>query len=114
MREVISMSILPVIGSFMMPLFNIINTGVCGYIGDPNMLAGYGLGSLAIAIFVVSTTVQLTSLQTVVNQANGSKDYRLARIYLHRQYVITFMGLLVVLIPIIYIEPILLAIGQDP
>jgi Na+-driven multidrug efflux pump len=32
---------------------------------------------------------------------------------LHRQYVITAIGLLVVLVPIIYIKQILLAIGQD-
>lgn len=62
MRDVISLSTMPIIGSFMMPLFNIINTGVCGYLNDPIVLAGYGLGSLTIAIFVVSTTVQLTSL----------------------------------------------------
>jgi sorbitol-specific phosphotransferase system component IIC len=62
MREVISLSIMPIVGAFMLPLFSIINTGVCGYLGDPIVLAGYGLGSLAIAIFVVSMTVQLTSL----------------------------------------------------
>jgi len=56
------MATMPIIGSIMMPLFNIINTGVCGYLGDPNVLAGYGLGSLSIAIVVVSTTVQFTSL----------------------------------------------------
>jgi Na+-driven multidrug efflux pump len=48
---------MPIIGSVMMPLFSIINTGVVGYLGDPNLLAGYGLGSLALGIFVVSTTV---------------------------------------------------------
>lgn len=62
MRELIQMATMPIIGSIMMPLFNIINTGVCGYLGDPNVLAGYGLGSLSIAIVVVSTTVQFTSL----------------------------------------------------
>ena len=105
---------MPIIGAVLMPFFNVVNTVVLGGMGDPNLLAGYALGSLTLAILLISTLVQLSSLETVVGQANGAKDYRLARIYLHRQYVITFVGCLLFLVPIIFVKDILLAIGMEP
>lgn len=84
MRDLAKFSVMPILGACLMPFFSILNTGVCGYLGDPNILAGYGLGSLTIAVFATSTLVQLSSMQTLIGQTNGSKDYRLARIYLHR------------------------------
>lgn len=72
MKELAKFSIMPILGAMMMPFFSILNTGVCGYLGDPNYLAGYGLGSLTIAIFATSTLVQLSSIQTLVGHANGA------------------------------------------
>ena len=71
------------------------------------------MGSLALTIIGTSILLSLTSLPAVIGQANGSKDYRLARIYLHRQYVITAVGSLIVVIPLLFIKPILLSINQD-
>lgn len=62
MKELAKFSIMPILGAMMMPFFSILNTGVCGYLGDANILAAYGLGSLTIAIFATSTLVQLSSI----------------------------------------------------
>jgi multidrug resistance protein, MATE family len=114
MKEIAKFSVMPILGAMMMPFFSILNTGVCGFLGDPDILAAYGLGSLTIAIFATSTLVQLSSLQTLIAHCNGSKEFRLARIYLHRQYVITGVGCLVMIWPLLYIKDILIYIGQDP
>ena len=62
----------------------------------------------------MATLAQLTSLQTLISQANGAGQFELARVYLHRQYMISFFGWLLFLVPLLYVRPILLAIGQDP
>jgi Na+-driven multidrug efflux pump len=51
MRQLGALAIMPIIGSLMMPFFNILNTAVCGSFGDANVLAGYGLGSMVVAVF---------------------------------------------------------------
>ena len=111
MKQLASFALLPIFGSFLFPFFSILNTAVCGRLGNPNYLAGYALGSLALTIIGTSILIALSSMPAVIGQANGSKNYRLARIYLHRQYVITAIGSIVVLIPLINIKPILLKIG---
>lgn len=60
------LSAYPIIASMMMPFFGILNTAVVGALGDPNLLAGYGLGSLALAIVGVAPLVQFSAIQTVV------------------------------------------------
>jgi Na+-driven multidrug efflux pump len=50
----------------------------------------------------------------VVSQANGAGEFHLARVYLHRQYVITGISCVVMFFPLLYMREILLAIGQDP
>jgi Na+-driven multidrug efflux pump len=64
------------------------------------------------SFFGQTILIQFSSLQTVIGQANGSKQYRLARIYLHRQYVITGITCLFLLIPLCLCRQILTAIGQ--
>ena len=47
----------------------------------------------------------------VVAQTNGAKNYRLARIYLHRQYIITGIVALILLVPLLSCKQIMLALG---
>lgn len=84
LKDIWLLSYKPMFGGAMIPVFNLLNTAACGALNNPKYLAAYGLGTSVLAIFAVGTIVQLTSLQTVIGQANGEKNYRLARIYLHR------------------------------
>jgi Na+-driven multidrug efflux pump len=84
MKQLGSLAVMPIVGSLMMPFFSILNTAVCGYLSEANVLAGYGLGSLVLSVFGTAMLVQLSSIQTVVGQANGSRDFHLARVFLHR------------------------------
>lgn len=60
-----------------------------------------------------SSLIQLSSMQTLIGQCNGAKKYQLARIYLHRQYVITSVGCLFALVPLLFCKQFLLALGQE-
>ena len=71
MKDIWKLSYKPIVGSAMIPVFNVLNTAACGALGDPKYLAAYGLGTALLAIFAVATLVQLCSLQTVIGQAYG-------------------------------------------
>lgn len=101
MKDLARLAALPLVGFLMLPLWTVVNTAICGFFEDTDILAGYGLGTLYLATFGISPMLQLSSLQTVIGQANGARNYRLARIYLHRQYLITALVALVSLVPLL-------------
>ena len=92
-------------------MFVVINIFALGRYDSPDYLAGYGLGSLTLTVASISVLVNLSAVSPLVGQANGSKDFRLARIYLHRQYFITIVAYVFNIIPYFWIHEIYIAIG---
>jgi Na+-driven multidrug efflux pump len=111
---VCKLSVWPVIGALFHPAYTIVNAAVCGRLGDPVYLSGFGLGSLTLGIGAIAILICFSmGLGTVVGQANGSKDYALARVYLYRQYFLNCIMFAIITVPMIFIRSIYSAIGQD-
>ena len=102
---------MPIIGSLFYPCYLIVNASSTGHMGD-NQLAGFGLGSLTLGIMAISigTCFSLT-VGSLVAPAFGAKDYKLCRLYLHRQYYLNTWIFLIISIPLIFIRQIYSLIG---
>ena len=111
-KELSKMAFWSVLGQCMIPFFTVINTSIVGRKFDEDTLAAYGLGQLMVSLGV-APLIQATSMITCASQANGKRDYRLARILLHRQYVITAVGCLIFFFPLFFSESVLIALGQE-
>ena len=109
--EIAKYGVWPVIGTLLHPAYSVINTAVVGRMGT-KYLAALGLGSLTTGICLQSiNSCFLMVLGTFLAPAHGVGDTELARIYLHRQWLLNCCVFLVTLLPIFFIKSIFLAIG---
>jgi Na+-driven multidrug efflux pump len=85
MTKIFKFAIFPIIGMIFHPSYHICNSIILGHSEDSKLLAALGLGGLTISIFLLSIGVSFCgSLDTLISQAYGSKDYRLCGVYLNR------------------------------
>ena len=111
--EVSRYAVWPIVGMIFHPLYTIINAAVVGRM-ETKFLAALGLGSLTTGICLLSIcNCFALVLPSFVSPAHGVGDHCLARIYLHRQYLLNTFVFLVAFIPVIFIKQIYSAIGQD-
>jgi multidrug resistance protein, MATE family len=102
------------IGTFFHPVFTVVNAAVLGRIST-NELAGFGLGSLTTGIMCLAIGMNFNGgFSTFCGQAFGSKDHRLCKIYMNRQLFLIMILYVIIAIPMLFIEQIWTAIGQDP
>ena len=93
------------------PLYSVINAAVVGRM-EKKYLAALGLGSLATGICLISICSSFALvLGSFVAPAHGRGDAKLARMYLHRQYLLNCCVYIATLIPIVFIKQVFLAIG---
>ena len=93
------------------PAYSVINAAVVGRM-ETKYLAALGLGSLTTGICLLSINACFCMvLGTFVAPAHGVGDNQLARMYLHRQWVLNACVYSVTLLPILLIKPIYLGIG---
>lgn len=111
--EVTKYAAWPILGMIFHPIYTIINAAVVGRM-ETQYLAALGLGSLTTGICLLSIcNCFALVIPSFVAPAHGVGDHCLARIYLHRQYLLNVFVFLVAFIPIIFIKEIYAAIGQD-
>ena len=91
------------------------NSIVAGQMEDSAKLAAVGVGNVCCFIFVISILTGLNSGQeTLTSQAFGNGNVRLCGLYLNRgSLILTAFFLPLALLPGLYAESILLALGQD-
>ena len=93
------------------PLYSVINAAVVGRM-ETKYLAALGLGSLTTGLCLISINVCFALVVgSFVAPAHGVGDNRLARMYLHRQWVLNTCIYMVTLIPVLFLKPIYLGIG---
>ena len=92
-----------------------INAVIAGRMNDPSKLAAVGLANVCHAVMVLSLMIGLNCAQeTLTSQAFGAGNIRLCGIYLNRgRFILIAFFIPLALIPAIFAEDILLAIGQD-
>lgn len=109
--RIFSLAIYPIIGAVFHPAYIICNTII--FKSDPDMQAALGLGGFALSIFLLSLGVTFNdSLDTLISQSYGAKEYRMCRLYLNRQLYMTTIVFFVLAIPLMWIEQFLIYIGQ--
>ncbi|KAF4666427.1 hypothetical protein FOL47_004095 [Perkinsus chesapeaki] len=93
----------------------VISLSFIGHLGDDRMIAAVGLGNLLLNCTCVTISLGLSSgIDTLVSQAHGRGDPRLAALYINRA-VITSSLYCFATIPIAWeAEPILIWLKQDP
>ena len=110
--EVSKYAVWPVFGMMFHPMYSVVNAAVVGRMDDTKYLAALGLGSLTIGICLISIcTCFALVTATFVAPAHGVGDFKLARMYLHRQYLLNCLVYLVAVIPVFFMIPIYKAIG---
>ncbi|CDW84612.1 na+-driven multidrug efflux pump [Stylonychia lemnae] len=115
MKKIFSLAIYPIIGMVFHPAYHICNSIILGHDEDPRLLASLGLGGLTISIFLLSVGISFCgSLDTLISQAFGQKDFRLCGIYLNRQLYLTTLVYIPLAIPLWFCEYGFLYFGQDP
>ena len=113
MGEVSRYALWPIVGMIFHPMYTIINAAVVGRM-ETQYLAALGLGTLTTGLCLLSIcNCFALVIPSFVAPAHGVGDHCLARIYLHRQYLLNTFVFLVAFIPIIFIKQIYAAIGQD-
>ena len=93
----------------------LINSAFAGQLNDPSKLAAVGVGNVCCFIFVISIMTGLNSAQeTLTSQAFGSGNEKICGVYLNRGRLILIAFFIpLALLPGIFAEQILLALGQD-
>ena len=110
-KEISRYAIWPILGMTFHPMYSVINAVVVGRM-ETEYLAALGLGSLTTGIMLISINTNFALVcSSFVAPAHGRGETNLARMYLHRQYLINTCVFLVTLIPIIFIKQIYSAIG---
>ena len=93
-------------------MYTVVNSAVTGRMEGGPYLAGFGLGSLSLGIFVISIGSSLSfNVSTLVSQAKGANDPHMCKVYLHRQLFITTMAFPLLMIPVILSNRIFAALG---
>ena len=109
--EITKFSVWPIIGMMFHPMYSVINAAVVGRM-ETKYLAALGLGTLTTGICLISIcTCFALVIASFVAPAHGEGDPKLARLYLHRQYLLNCFVFMAALIPVIFIKQIYLAIG---
>ena len=87
-----------------------------GHMNDPVKLAAVGLANVSCNIMIDSIMVGLNSAQeTLTSQAFGAGNLRLCGVYLNRgHFILLAFFIPLAVLPSLYMDDILLAIGQDP
>ena len=102
--EISRYSLWPIVGMMFHPLYSLINAAVVGRM-EKKFLAALGLGSLTTGICLISIGCSFSLvLGSFVAPAHGKGDAKLARMYLHRQYLLNCFVFLTTLIPIFFIN----------
>ena len=92
-----------------------VNMAFLGHLGDPNLIAGIGLGASYLNL-VGLTLIHgiLMAMDTLVSQAKGAGNLELCGVYLNRsRFVLTMLFIPMVFLSF-YVEKILVAIGMNP
>ena len=105
-------------------LSELINTYFIGhYLNDPRMLAGAGMGNIAISMMCVALFQGMNgALETLISQAIGASGTgssslatkNLAVVYLNRGRFLVFLAFLPILVLLFHVDKALLYVGQDP
>ena len=98
-----------------MVLTNVFSTIFAGRFDDSAKLAGVGLGNTTLNIMCLSICMGMNgALETLVSQAFGYGNITLCGVYLNRARVIGTLTFIPCAILLLFAEPILLKLGQDP
>lgn len=76
--DIVSNSFFSMLGIMTQFLVVMVNQVFLGHISDPDVLAGYGLGHFTMVVVAFAFSFNFNgSIETLVSQANGNKDYYL-------------------------------------
>eukprot|EP00347_Sterkiella_histriomuscorum_P016701 403352182 len=93
----------------------VMNTLFVASIGDQALVASVGLGNMTFNMMGLSIAYGLSStLDTLLSQASGTKNYKLCGEYLHQGRAVMFIGFVAVSILLCNVAPIFHALNQDP
>jgi len=114
LKTVLGLAYMPIIAFMCHPIYSLVNAAVLGR-DSSEQLGGFGLGSLTLGICVISISYSFTcGSSTLISQAYGQKDYELCAVYRNRQILLSAIQYCIVAIPMLFVEKIYIAIGQDP
>ena len=114
LKTIFKLAALPSLGAIFQPMHSIINTYYVANLGDVDVLAGYALGNMVYMMASPIGGITAQSAGTYISQAYGDGDYRMCAVYHNRQLFLNTIYYVVVALPMLFIEPIFNAIGQDP
>ena len=102
--------------SFVSAFFvEVVNTVFVGHLGDEVKLAGVGMANMYINILILSISYGLSSsLNTLISQSYGQKDYRLCGIYLNRARILITIVFIPMIFVLLYTETIFIVMGFEP
>ena len=106
---------LPAIVTMISALFvEVINTAFVGHLGDESMVAGVGMGNMYMNILAMSIAQGLSStLNTLVSQSYGQKNYHLCGVYLNRARIIVTVLYVPTMIVMLNAERVFLLMGFE-
>lgn len=112
--EIISIALPSIVANLSWVLVEVINIMFVGHLGEPELVAGVGIGNVFINIFgwVILFGLNQT-LVTLVSQSYGQGNLQLCGIYLNRGRVITMFAAVPITIVFYQSGNILLAAGID-
>ena len=103
-----------ILNALLHPTYTIINAIVLGHQENEKMLAGLGLGSLTIGICALSIGSNCNSaVGTFISNAHGQNEPRQCQVYRNKAIFTVSVLYLILLIPLLFINRIYEAMGQD-
>ena len=111
LRKIGGLAVYPIIGMIFHPAYLICNT--VAFNQDPQAQAALAMGGLVLSIFLLSLGVTFNgSLDTLITQAYGQREFRLCRVYLNRQLYLNTIVFFVLAIPLALTKEMVVALGQ--
>jgi MATE family multidrug resistance protein len=114
LSEIIELSIPAIIGYAVVKFQTTLNLFFIGHYGSKEMLAGVGLGEVALSFLGQVFLMGLNNgIQTLVAQAHGGGNLHLCGVYLNRGRFLITVFIIPLAILLLKTEPILVYLGQD-
>lgn len=115
LRQVIKICLPAIIGMVSSFSMHVINTSLCGHLGDQAVMAGVGMATMFSNIFCNSLMMGLNStLDTLISQAKGFGDLHLCGVYLNRARIALTLMFIPLAILLLNTERVFLLLGFDP
>lgn len=114
-KHIIELAIPAILCNIFIFIQEIVNLAFIGHLNDPRMIAAIGLGNSCINMFGMAILLGMNgSLNTLLSQAAGAKQYQLCLVYVRRARLVLVICFVPISIILLFSEAGLKAIGQDP